>query len=493
MRPSLLALPLLALPLTLAAALAIAAPAAPVTTAAIPPAATPCDSLAAFRPARTELRATTIAAGAALPFAPSVTLPFALCRVEGAAHPTADSDIRFEVLIPVDAGWNGRFLQVGNGGFAGQIPYGTMLLGVAKGYAVAGTDDGHQTRDNQDASWALGHPEKVVDFGSRGVKTTTDAAKAILAAYGAVPKKAYFFGCSDGGREALMTAQRNPGDFDGIVAGAPAWSWTRLQGSAARLTREMLDLARALPTGKLIALQAAALAACGGGKTYIADPRACRFDPGTIACADFDSDACLTAGQLKTVRLIYGGTRDPATGKPLPGLRPGAEALDRSWKDWGVSTTPGAASRTEGRGFPWNHFAYLVKHDPKFTLAALTDADIVKGDRDLGPILDAASPDLSAFKARGGKLIQYHGWNDPAIPPGYSLDYFKQVRARMGPVSDFYRLFVVPGMLHCSGGDAPTRVDWIAMLEQWAEAGVAPATAVARDKDGATQTVVAER
>ena len=158
-----------------------------------------------------------------------------------------------------------------------------------------------------------------------------------------------------------------------------------------------------------------------------------------------------------------------------------------------MSATPGAASRVEGRGFPWNYFAYLVRHDPKFSLAQLTVADMVKGDRELGPILDAASPDLSAFKARGGKLIQYHGWNDPAIPPRYSFDYFKRVQARMGQTSDFYRLFVVPGMLHCTGGDAPTKVDWIAMLEQWSEAGVAPATAVARNRNGATQTVAAER
>ncbi len=463
----------------------------PLALAAAPAAAAGCDSLAAFHPDRTEIHATTIAADTALPFAASVKLPFALCRVEGAAHPTADSDIRFEVLIPEGAGWNGRFLQVGNGGFAGKVPYGTMLLGLAKGYAVAGTDDGHQTTVNPDASWALGHPEKVVDFGSRAVKTTTDAAKAILAAYGAVPKKAYFFGCSDGGREALMTAQRNPGDFDGIVAGAPAWWWTRLQGSAGTLLRDSARPGRALPTAKLIALQAAALKACGGGRTYIADPAGCRFDPATIACAGAEDDSCLTKGQLATVRMIYAGPLDPTSGKRLPGLKPGAEALDHSWKDWGISTTPGNTDETHA--YPQNHFAYLVKKDPNFTLSNLTDADIVAGDRDLGPILDAASPDLSAFKARGGKLVMYHGWNDPAIAPGYSTEYRRRVTAKMGPTSDFYRMFLVPGMLHCSGGDAPTQVDWIAMLEQWAEAGTAPAAVVARDRNGATQTITAER
>jgi len=463
----------------------------PALLLSAPAAAAGCDGLSTLALPNVTLSATTIAAGTALPFAPAVTLPYALCHVTGAAHPTPDSDIRFALLIPAGAAWNSRFLQVGNGGFAGKIPYGTMLLGLAKGYAVAGTDDGHQTTDGADASWALGHPEKVVDFGWRAVKTTTDAAKAILAAYGAKPNRAYFFGCSDGGREALMTAQRYPGDFDGIVAGAPAWAWTALQGSAATVTKTMMDPARTLPPAKLPALQAAALAACGQGKRYIADPQACRFDPAKLACKGAETDRCLTRGQLKTVRLIYGGTRDPATGTRSPGLQPGAEASDHSWKDWGIASAAGDA-RTS-RGFPWNHFAYLVKEDPKFSLAALTNADLRLNRRKLSPILDAASPDLSAFKARGGKLIQYHGWNDPAISPGYSLDYYAQVQAKLGSSTGFYRLFMVPGMLHCTGGDAPTRIDWLALLEGWVEHGQAPAAAVARNINGEQQVVAAER
>lgn len=467
----------------------------PALFTAAPAAAATCADLA-----HASIANVAIAAAASIPpatqlaFAPGpVKLPFALCRISGSAHPTPDSDIRFEVMIPDGQGWNGRFLQVGNGGFAGQIPYGTMLLGLAKGYAVAGTDDGHQTTDNQDASWALGHPEKVVDFGWRGVKSTTDAAKAILAAYGVTPTKNYFFGCSDGGREALMTAQRYPADFDGIVAGAPAWPWTRMLGSAGKLTQAMLDPAATLPPAKLPALQAAALAACAGGKAYIADQRACRFDPGVLVCAGAETEQCLTRAQLKTVRMIYGGTRDAVTGTMLPGLRPGAEAEGRSWRDWGIAADADARSRADGKGFQWNYFAYLVRKDPKFALATLTDADTVAGDREWGSTLNAGSPDLSAFKARGGKLIGYHGWNDPAIPPGFSLQYRAQVQAKMGPSADFYRLFMVPGMLHCAGGPAPTRVDWIALLENWVERGDAPATATARDAAGGEQVVTAER
>ena len=469
----------------------------PALLAAAPAAATGCEELRALRLPGVEIRsADAVAKGATLPFsAPDLPIKsdIAVCAVEATVRPTADSDIRFAVLIPQGTAWNGKFLQVGNGGLAGKIPYGTMLLGLAKGYAVAGTDDGHQTKENADARWALGHPEKVADFGWRAVKSTTDGAKAILAAYSGKPDKSYFFGCSDGGREALMTAQRFPADFDGIVAGAPAWPWTRMLASAAKVTQRQLDPAAALPPAKLPALQAAALAACGGGNRYIANQRSCRFDPGVIACTGAETDQCLTQPQLKTVRLVYNGVRDPGTGMTLPGLRPGAEAADRSWRDWGIAMLPGDRSRAEAKGFTWNYFAFMVKDDPAFSVAALTDADIISSERKLSGTLDAASPDLSAFKARGGKLIQYHGWNDPAIPPAYSLEYHTKVQARMGPSSGFYRLFMVPGMLHCTGGAAPTQVDWVALLESWVERGDAPASVTPTAADGSKQVVVAER
>ncbi|MBC7522594.1 MAG: tannase/feruloyl esterase family alpha/beta hydrolase, partial [Sandarakinorhabdus sp.] len=222
------------------------------------------------------------------------------CRVLVTARPSADSDVRIAVVIPEGDAWNGKFAQVGNGGFAGKIGWGQMALGLSRGYAVAATDNGHQDPDATSAKWALGHPEKVVDFGWRAVKTTTDVANAVLAAHGSNPKRRYFVGCSDGGREALMTAQRYPGDFDGIVAGAPAWPWTRMLGTVGGLIRDQQTPGHALPPAKLPALQAAALAACGKGQSYIADPRTCRFDPGVLACTGAETDKCLTGGQLAT-------------------------------------------------------------------------------------------------------------------------------------------------------------------------------------------------
>ncbi len=410
-----------------------------------------------------------------------------LCRVTVTAHPSADSDVRIELWIPQGAAWNGRFLQVGNGGFAGSMPYRLLGLGVAGGFASAGTDDGHQA-DGRDGKWALGHPEKIVDFGTRAVKTTTDIAKALLTAYaGKAPPKSYFFGCSDGGREALMTAQRNPGDFDGIVAGAPAYAWTSLMASGGLLGKALASPDRRIPTAKLPALQAAALKACGSGQGWIADQAACRFDPGVLACKGAVNDQCLTPGELKTVRMVYAGMRNPATGKPLPGLKPGAEAAGANgWEGWGVGG--GAAGDTSG--FAHDHFAYFVRQTPDFALHDLTTADLSKSERDMAPLLNATSPDLSAFKARGGKLIQYHGWNDPAISPEYSLRYAAAVGAKMGDAASFYRLYMVPGMLHCTGGASPTQIDWLGPLVAWVEGGTAPQAIVARGTGGAAQTLI---
>ncbi|MGL4541038.1 MAG: tannase/feruloyl esterase family alpha/beta hydrolase, partial [Polymorphobacter sp.] len=283
-----------------------------------------------------------------------------------------------------------------------------------------------------------------------------------------------------------------PGDFDGIVAGAPAYAWTRMMGAVATATATMLAPGRALPPAKLPALQAAALKACGHGRSWIADPRACRFDPGVLACTGAETDACLTAGQLASVRMIYGGAPDATGTTPFPGLMPGAEAGGDGWAAWGVARAPGNEVQAARSGYAWNFYANMVKGDRALDLRALTAADIIAGDRQWRATINADAADLSAFRAHGGKLIAYHGWNDAAIPPGLTLDYVKRVGQQMGPTGDFLRLFMVPGMLHCNGGNAPVAVDWLALLESWVETGAAPATVTARG-NGAVQTLAYER
>ena len=452
----------------------IAAPAA---------AAVDCSTLAATTLPGAAVTAASLVPAGAEPF----KQPTAFCRVAVTAKPSADSDIRIELWIPAGAGWNGKFLQVGNGGFAGKIPYWSLGLGLAAGYAVAGTDDGHQSTDSTDASWAVGHPEKLIDFGWRAVKTTTDVAKAVLAAYGAPPRKSYFFGCSDGGREALMTAQRYPRDFDGIVAGAAANDWTSLQGSAALLEQQTQAPGAMLSKAKLPALQAAALKACGGGG-WVADPASCRFDPAVLACKGAATDQCLTRAEVATVRMIYRGVTNPATGKRLPGLKPGAEAEPGSWSEWLLGHKAGAGASDRPEGYAGNWFGYVVRGDPKFRIAGLTRADFVASEK-LGGIVNSTDPDLSAFRTHGGKLIQYHGWNDPAISPDYSIAYAAAVSAKFGDISDFHRLYLVPGMLHCGGGAAPNQVDWLGALAAWVEQGQAPAALAATGPGGTTQSL----
>lgn len=221
------------------------------------------------------------------------------------------------------SGWNGKFEQVGNGSLAGTIPLFAMAEPLLRGFATAGTDDGH-TGAPTDGSWAIGHPEKVIDFGYRAVHETSVQAKAILRGfYGKDPAESYFVGCSDGGREALMEAQRFPADFHGIVAGAPANSWTHLVFRGEQNQRAMVDTASYIPPGKLAVLQAAALAQCdaldGVKDGLIQNPRACRFDPAVVLCKDADSPECLTAAQVEAAKKIYGPVIDSRTGD-APGV-----------------------------------------------------------------------------------------------------------------------------------------------------------------------------
>ncbi len=410
------------------------------------------------------------------------------CRIRATSRPTADSDIKIELWIPLGAAWNGKFEQVGNGGFAGAIPVRAMVHALSLGFAVAGTDGGHESADMTDASWALNHEEKIKDFGWRAISETTLASKQLLKRFKSkTPSKSYFVGCSDGGREALMMAQRFPDYFDGIVAGAPAYAMTRLLTSGVMRGAQLNSAEGRLPSAKLALLQSSVLKSCGNGARYLEDPRQCRPDLAALTCAHGDSDSCLTDAQLATVRLIYQEQKDPATGDPLYGVLPGAEAVKGSWDAWLTGTDDGATPA--GLAFSWNYVANMVMRDPHVDLTKVTQADLVRGELHYAPIIDSRDPNLAAFKGRGGKLIQYHGWNDPGIPPGYSIEYRDRVVAAMGSVDGFYRLYLVPGMLHCGGGDAPTLIDWQGAIENWVERGTAPGALTARDGQGATQVV----
>jgi feruloyl esterase len=396
----------------------------------------------------------------------------AVCKVEVTAKPTADSDVRIEVWVPEGVAWNGRYVQLGNGGFAGQIDERPLAMLAAGGYAVAATDDGHRSAGETDATWALGHPEKVVDYGWRALRETTEAAKALIRALAGAPAKyAYFEGCSDGGREALMEAQRFPNDFDGVIAGAPSASpglvrmWT--QGEQA-----LMRPGGYLDEAALQTLQHAALGACGGG-AYIADPGLCRFDPASTLCKAGHASACLTAAQVATAETIYGGLTG-LQGTLVPGPSPGAEAADYSWGVWMTGPSAAAIDQAVLYQFAAGYWRDIVFGDPKLDIRTLDLAAAARAEAKVSGEL-TPGPDLSRFRAAGGKLVEYQGWNDPAIPARASIAYYEDMRRTVGGDADaFYRLYLIPGMLHCGGGPGPSDVAWLDVLRTWVERGEAP-------------------
>jgi feruloyl esterase len=414
----------------------------------------------------------------------------AFCRVDGIAKPTSDSEIKFEVWLPV-SGWNGKFEQVGNGGFAGSIPLAAMAEPLLRGYATAGTDDGHV--GGRDVSWAIGHPEKVIDFGYRAVHETSVQAKAIVREfYGKVPAQSYFVGCSDGGREALMEAERFPADFHGIVAGAPANNWTHLMFKGTLDERAVLDEpASYIPSSKLPVLQNAAVAACdaldGVKDGLIQNPRRCRFDPAVIRCKGVDGPDCLTATQVEAAKKIYGPVKNSHTGAQIsPGFSPGTEAVPANWQTW--ITGAGTGQLPLGAFFANSFFSDMVFENPNWDFHTLNfDSDVKLTDDKLASILNSTDANLKPFKARRGKLIQYHGWGDAAIPPQNSIDYFESVQLATGDTKSFYRLFMVPGMSHCRGGlganvfgnglfveQSDSEHDVVMALDDWVVHDVAP-------------------
>jgi feruloyl esterase len=445
-------------------------------------AATPCESLTLRN---TAVTAQLVAAGDfPLPGRRAVRNLPAFCRVTGVLKPTPDSDIHFEVWLPAEK-WSGRFEGIGNGGFAGSLSPAALGAAVLRGSAAAATDTGH-TGAATDASWALGHPQKVTDFGYRAIHLTAEAAKSLIVAfYGDGPRHSYFDACSNGGRQALMEAQRYPADYDGIVAGAPAYQWTHLMTGSAELAQlYAADPASYIPPAKVATLETAVLAACdlldGVKDGVISDPPKCRFDPVPLLCKGADSDSCLTAPQLAVVRHLFAGSRDSQGRQIEPGYSPGGENGPAGWIAWITGRRPNEA---EGIAYGTQFYRNMVYEDAAWTpLHFNVGRGVQSADDKLAAILNATNPDLSQFQARGGKLIIYHGWNDPAIPAQGAIDYYQSVVAKMGAreTASFVRLYMVPGMQHCSGGPGATAFDaMLPDIERWVETAAAPGAVMA--------------
>jgi feruloyl esterase len=393
----------------------------------------------------------------------------AFCRVVATLKPARDSDIKIEVWMPT-SGWNGKFQAVGNGAFNGAIGYPALMTALVRGYAASSTDTGHV---GGSASFALGHPEKVIDFGWRAVHEMTATSKKIIAAYyDAAPKFSYWNGCSAGGRQAMKEAQRFPADFDGIIAGAPGLDWTGRAGQAVRVAKalEKSESAR-LSRSQTQLLHRAVLQACdaldGLEDGLIDEPKRCKFDPRVLECKGSDETACLTTAQVETARLIYSAAVNPRTKREIAGLEPGSEL---GWTDLGWS----ASARATGL----DQFRFIVFSDPSWDVQKFdVDSDIARAEDTDANTINALDPNVKPFIDRGGKLIQYHGWSDPQIAPGNSTQYYTRVLEALGGagrILNSYRLFMAPGMAHCGGGEGPNTFDMVSALEQWVEHAKAP-------------------
>jgi len=412
-----------------------------------------------------------------------------------------------EIWLPLE-GWNGKLRAQGNGGFAGTIYLGAMAATVRQGYATVGTDTGHV---GGKGDFALGHPEKVKDFGWRGVHDMTVEAKAVIKAfYGKEQERAYFTSCSDGGREALMEAERFPADYDGILAGAPAYNWTGLMAGAAENAKWMSSAAaNVLPAEKVPALAKAVNAACdvldGVKDGVINDPRACGFDPARMVCKAGDAADCLLPAQVETVKRIYRGPVNDAGKVMFTGLMPGAEDGPQGWAKW-------ISGHDEGSNMPFfaeGFFANFI-YDRDWTVKTFEfDRDYQLAVKKTADALNATDTNLVPFVSRGGKLILYHGWNDPAIPALMSVNYYNSVMEKIGQdkAESSVRLYMVPGMQHCGGGPGATDFgqgmgargdatkDVFTALEEWTEKGNGPGvlTAVKREGEGTARVVVMTR
>ena len=406
------------------------------------------------------------------------------CRVLGLIQP----EIRFEVSLP--AAWNGRLYMFGNGGYAGEALDGQgrqagARRALAKGFATAQTNTGHDAAAEPLGTFAAS-PQKLVDYAFRAVHVTIVTARSLAQAYYAAPaKRAYFDGCSTGGRQGLISAQRFPDDFDGIVNGAPVLNFS---GTMIGYVEDQKALTVApLNADAIKTVGDAVLAKCdaidGVKDGVIDDPRRCTFTPlaDIPACGgETAAPGCLTPPQIRTVEAIY-----------APVIRNGVEMFP----GWPVGAEPGWTpwfTAPNGKGIQWGFGETYLKHiafgRPNLGYDWLsfnvnTDLDKIQPARAL---VDATDPDLSRFKARGGKILSYFGWADPALNPLMGVGYYESVQKKMGPAtSEFYRLFMVPGMSHCSGGAGTSTFDALTPLVQWVEKGVAPETiAASRVVDG---------
>ena len=413
------------------------------------------------------------------------------CRVDGHADSPGNS-VNFRLGLPLQ--WNGKFYFQGVGGLGGTI--GSLNTGLGRGYASASTDTGHVANDS---TW-FHNRAKEIDYGYRGTHIATVATKALTAAvYARPPQQAYFNGCSNGGRQALMEVQRYPEDFTGIIAGDPAMGTPMQVGRALVYQHMLASIENYLPAEKVELLSKATLAACDASDGLvdglITDPRRCTFTPQSLKCSGTDGPQCLTAGQVETVSRIYSAVKLANGETYTPGLPIGHEGDESGWRSWITGAVPPTPQKDGWLAYTATdppigyrlgdqnmRLLALDEDEPGFTWRTLRFPADLPRFKTMTGILSPLDPDLRPFKNRGGKLIMYHGWADPAISAYGTLDYHEKVVKVVGGAREadaFLRTYFVPGMHHCNGGPGPNSFEMLPVLEDWVERGVAPARVIA--------------
>jgi len=440
-----------------------------------------------------------------LPELPDVTITSAMLETQPSPHCKVDGvigkEIHFELLLPEK--WNGKFVMGGGGGFVGSVMNTSLMFGsLQAGYATVGTDTGHQGHP-LDASWAHNNLERLVNFGHQAVHRTAVTAKALTKAYYQTDiSRNYFTGCSRGGGQGLMAAQRYPEDFDGIVAGAPAINWAPgLAALATQINRAMYpdpdNLQEAVVGPKEQALiESSYLTMCdaqdGIKDGILNDPRQCKFDVATLLCKGEKTDSCLSKQQLAAVKAIYDAPKDSKDNALFYGFPFGGETGAAGWSRWltGGLKYQGGVNEFQGGvdvgnfkapvapsafyGFGNGIMKYFVYNDPDWTYINYDYNTLRKDSARAAETLNATNPDLSSFRKRGGKLIIYSGWSDTAATGLATVGYYENVLAHDKTATDDARLFMMPGVEHCLGGPGPSWVNYLTEIDKWVESGKAP-------------------
>ncbi|HEY1128970.1 MAG TPA: tannase/feruloyl esterase family alpha/beta hydrolase [Roseateles sp.] len=411
------------------------------------------------------------------------TADAAMCRVRLRLQPVAGSSINVEVWLPEN--WNGRLQGYGGAGFDGGLSLGgaaALNKSIAQGYAAVTTDVGHKPAPGL-APWVHKQPEKVVDFGHRGNHLAAVVAKQVIQAYyGSPAKYAYFFGCSNGGRDGLMEASRYPGDYDGVIAGAPARRYLEVLTKLIWNHRTVHGSEGASKLGDKQALvHDAVLKKCdaldGVRDGLLENPRACRFDPAELQCKAENGADCLSSAEVTAFRRIYDGPRLSDGRQVMSGPALGSEGGPDNWSAW--VTTPQAAV------FGQEFYRWMVFDDPDWKVEDFVlNRDYPLAHQRVASILNVDSPDLRPFAKKGGKLLMYQGWSDPVISAADTVEYFEKVSRHLGDAADAHvRLFMVPAMGHCAGGPGASAFDMQPALERWVERGEAPQRIDAKNPD----------